>query len=101
MVLERRERSYVEGRVRAGLLEQNTVELMRELEVAEGLDAKGLPHDGVYLRWPGQTLRIPMTELTGRAITIYGQQQVVRRPDRRLRRARGGGALRGRGGRRA
>ena len=77
VVLELRERSYVEGRVRAGLLEQNTVDLMRELEVAEGLDAEGLPHDGVYLRWPGQTLHIPMTELTGRAITIYGQQQVV------------------------
>jgi p-hydroxybenzoate 3-monooxygenase len=77
VVLELRERSYVEGRVRAGLLEQNTVDLMRELEVAKGLDAKGLPHDGVYLRWLGQTLHIPMTELTGRAITIYGQQQVV------------------------
>jgi p-hydroxybenzoate 3-monooxygenase len=77
VVLEARDREYVEGRVRAGLLEQNTVDLMRELEVAAGLDAKGLPHDGVYLRWQGQTLHIPMTELTGRAITIYGQQQVV------------------------
>lgn len=77
VVLERRDRSYVEGRVRAGLLEQNTVDLMRELGVAEGLDEQGLPHDGVYLRWQGQTLHIPMTELTGRTITIYGQQQVV------------------------
>jgi p-hydroxybenzoate 3-monooxygenase len=77
VVLEARDREYVEGRVRAGLLEQNTVDLMRELDVAAGLDAKGLPHDGVYLRWQGQTLHIPMTELTGRAITIYGQQQVV------------------------
>ena len=78
VVLERRDRSYVEGRVRAGLLEQNTVDLMRELGVAEELDRRGLPHDGVYLRWQGQTLHIPMTELTGRTITIYGQQQVVR-----------------------
>jgi p-hydroxybenzoate 3-monooxygenase len=78
VVLERRDREYVEGRVRAGLLEQNAVDLMRELGVAAELDAKGLPHDGVYLRWQGETLHIPMTELTGRAITIYGQQQVVR-----------------------
>lgn len=77
VVLERRDREYVEGRVRAGLLEQNTVDLMRELGVAAELDAKGLPHDGVYLRWQGETLHIPMTELTGRTITIYGQQQVV------------------------
>jgi len=78
VVLERRDRDYVEGRVRAGLLEQNTVDLMRSLEVAGRLQERGLPHDGIYLRWQGQTVDIPMTELTGRTITIYGQQQVVR-----------------------
>jgi p-hydroxybenzoate 3-monooxygenase len=78
VVLERRDREYIEGRVRAGLLEQNTVDLMRHLDVAAGLDRDGLPHDGVYLRWHGETLQVPMTELTGRTITIYGQQQVVR-----------------------
>ncbi|MFT3865007.1 MAG: 4-hydroxybenzoate 3-monooxygenase [Solirubrobacterales bacterium] len=78
VVLERRDRAYVEGRVRAGLLEQNTVDLMHELDVAADLDEKGLPHEGIYLRWQGQTLHVPMTELTGRGITIYGQQQVVR-----------------------
>lgn len=78
IVLERRDRDYVEGRVRAGLLEQNTVDLMRALGVAERLDERGLVHDGVYLRWQGQTQHIPMTKLTGRSITIYGQQQVVR-----------------------
>ncbi|MBS1843331.1 MAG: 4-hydroxybenzoate 3-monooxygenase [Actinobacteria bacterium] len=77
VVLERRDRPYVEGRVRAGLLEQNTVDLMRELDVAGRLEEHGLAHDGVYLRWQGQTLHIPMTELTGRSITVYGQQQVV------------------------
>jgi p-hydroxybenzoate 3-monooxygenase len=77
VVLERRDREYVEERVRAGLLEQNTVDLMRRLDVAAGLERDGLPHDGVYLRWQGQTLHIPMTELTGRTITIYGQQRVV------------------------
>jgi p-hydroxybenzoate 3-monooxygenase len=78
VVLERRDRDYVEQRVRAGLLEQNTVDLMHRLGVGERLDREGLVHGGVYLRWQGRTLQIPMTELTGRAITIYGQQQVVR-----------------------
>ena len=76
-ILERRNRSYVEERVRAGLLEQNTVDLMKGLGVGKGLEEKGLVHDGVYLRWQGRTLPIPMAELTGRAITIYGQQQLV------------------------
>ena len=76
-ILERRDRSYVEERVRAGLLEQNTVDLMKGLGVGNGLEEKGLVHDGVYLRWQGRTLPIPMAELTGRAITIYGQQQLV------------------------
>lgn len=78
VVLERRDRSYVEGRVRAGLLEQNTVDLLRELDVAARLDEQGLLHDGVHLRWQGQTVHIPMSELTGRSITVYGQQHVVR-----------------------
>jgi p-hydroxybenzoate 3-monooxygenase len=78
VVLERRDRPYVEGRVRAGLLEQNTVDLMRRLDVADRLEEEGLPHDGIHLRWQGETLHVPMSELTGRQVTIYGQQQVVR-----------------------
>jgi p-hydroxybenzoate 3-monooxygenase len=78
VVLERRDRPYVEGRVRAGLLEQNTVDLMRRLDVADRLDQEGLPHDGIHLRWQGDTLHVPMSGLTGRQVTIYGQQQVVR-----------------------
>jgi p-hydroxybenzoate 3-monooxygenase len=78
VVLERRDRPYVEGRVRAGLLEQNTVDLMRRLDVADRLEEEGLPHDGIHLRWQGETLHVPMAGLTGRQVTIYGQQQVVR-----------------------
>ncbi len=78
VVLENRSRQYVEGRVRAGLLEQNTVELLRELEVGERLAREGLEHSGIYLRCQGVTQRIPITELTGRHITIYGQQEVVK-----------------------
>ena len=78
VVLESRSRDYVENRVRAGLLEQNTVELLRELDVGERLDREGLVHHGIYLRRDGQTRHIPITELTGRNVTIYGQQEIVK-----------------------
>ena len=78
VVLETRDRDYVERRVRAGLLEQNTVELLRELGVGGRLDHEGLVHHGILLRREGRTHRIPITDLTGRAVTIYGQQEVVK-----------------------
>jgi p-hydroxybenzoate 3-monooxygenase len=78
VVLEARSREYVERRVRAGLLEHNTVELLHQIGVGERLDREGLTHGGVYLRWPGHCFRVPMRELTGREITIYGQQEVVK-----------------------
>ena len=78
VVLESRSREYVEQRVRAGLLEHNTVELLHELGVGERLAREGLEHHGIYLRRPGHTQHLAMTELTGRSITIYGQQEVVK-----------------------
>jgi p-hydroxybenzoate 3-monooxygenase len=78
VVLERRSRAYVERRVRAGLLEHNTVALLHELGAGARLAREGLEHHGIYLRQPGRTLHIDMSELTGRAITIYGQQEVVK-----------------------
>ena len=78
VILEARDRDYVERRVRAGLLEQNTVDLMHELGVGERLAREGLTHNGIYLRRQGHTQRIRITELTGRHVTIYGQQEVVK-----------------------
>ncbi len=78
VVLEARDREYVEKRVRAGLLEQNTVDLLRELNVAERLDDEGLEHNGIYLRYREENHYVDMTTLTGRHITIYGQQEVVK-----------------------
>src|SRR3954471_8808655 len=78
VVLEVRSREYVEKRVRAGLLEQNTVDVLRDLGVADRLDREGLPHTGVYLRRRGRQHHVDMTGLTGRRITIYGQQEVVK-----------------------
>jgi p-hydroxybenzoate 3-monooxygenase len=79
IVLENRSRDYVESRVRAGLLEQNTVDLFNELHVAERLNKEGLQHHGVYLSFNEQRIRVPFDELTGgRCITIYGQQEVLK-----------------------
>jgi p-hydroxybenzoate 3-monooxygenase len=78
IVLEARDREYVEKRVRAGLLEQNTVDLLRELRVAQRLEDEGLEHNGIYLRYNEANHHVDMTRLTGRHITIYGQQEVVK-----------------------
>jgi p-hydroxybenzoate 3-monooxygenase len=78
VVLEARTREYVEKRVRAGLLEQNTVNLLRDLDVAERLDREGLEHGGIYLRHHGRNHYVDMASSTGRHITIYGQQEVVK-----------------------
>jgi p-hydroxybenzoate 3-monooxygenase len=79
IIIENRSRAYVEARVRAGLLEQNTVDLYNELGVADRLNKEGLQHHGVYLSFDGKRYRIPFCELTGgRSITIYGQQEVVK-----------------------
>jgi p-hydroxybenzoate 3-monooxygenase len=78
VVLEARDREYVEKRVRAGLLEQNTVDLMIETGVGERLRREGMHHTGIYLRTPDWTHHIDMQALAGRAIWIYGQQEVVK-----------------------
>jgi p-hydroxybenzoate 3-monooxygenase len=79
VVLEDRSREYVEKRVRAGLLEHNTVELLHQIGVGERLAREGLVHHGIYLRHRGHTYHVEMTKLTGgRRLTIYGQQEVVK-----------------------
>ena len=78
VILEVRDREYVQQRVRAGVLEQATMDLMDEVGLGERMHAEGLVHEGVELRFDGEGHRIALTELTGRAITIYGQQEVVK-----------------------
>jgi p-hydroxybenzoate 3-monooxygenase len=78
VVLEARSRDYVEKRVRAGVLEHGTVELLTQTGVGDRLAAEGLVHHGVELRFGGRGHRIPLSELTGRTITVYGQQEVVK-----------------------
>lgn len=78
IILESRSRDYVERRVRAGVCEQPTVELLREVGLADRLDREGLPHEGLLLRFDGEDHRIDLTELTGSKITVYGQQEIVK-----------------------
>ncbi len=79
VVLEARSREYVEQRVRAGVLEQGTVELLTDTGLGDRLHREGLVHHGVELRFDGEGHRIDLSALTGgRTITIYGQQEVVK-----------------------
>ncbi|HEV2238596.1 MAG TPA: 4-hydroxybenzoate 3-monooxygenase [Ktedonobacterales bacterium] len=79
VVLEDRSRDYVERRVRAGVLEQGTVDLLRASGVSERMDREGLTHHGIELRFDRRAHRIPMSDLTGgRTVMIYGQQEMVK-----------------------
>ncbi len=78
VVIERRTREYVEQRVRAGLLEQGTVDVLRDAGLADRLDREGLVHEGFELRFDGGQHRVPFTELTGWTTCMYGQQEVVK-----------------------
>jgi p-hydroxybenzoate 3-monooxygenase len=78
VVLEARSRDYVETRIRAGALEQGSVNLLRELGVAERLDREAMRHDSFELRVDGERHLIPITELAGAQMTVYGQQEVVK-----------------------
>jgi len=78
VIVENRSQEYVVDRVRAGVLEQGTVDLLIQSGVGERLQREGLPHDGIYINVRGQRRRIDMASLTGRRITVYGQNEVVK-----------------------
>jgi p-hydroxybenzoate 3-monooxygenase len=78
IVLERHSRDYVETRVRAGVLEQGTVDILCESGVGERLKREGLQHEGVELRFDGEGHRIDFRDLVGKSITVYAQQEVVK-----------------------
>jgi p-hydroxybenzoate 3-monooxygenase len=79
VILEARDREYVEKRIRAGVLEQGTVDLLIEIGVGDRMMREGLIHHGIYLRFDRRDHHIAFDELTdGRGITIYGQQEVVK-----------------------
>src|SRR6266850_6810823 len=78
-VIENRSRQYAEERVRAGVLEQGTVDLLTEMGVGDRMKREGLVHYGIELRFEGRGHRIDFQELTGgKGITIYAQHEVVK-----------------------
>ena len=78
VVLENRTRQYCEERIRAGVLESGTVDLLTQMGVGERMKREGLLHNGIELRFAGQGHRIDFKDLTGRAITVYGQHEVIK-----------------------
>jgi p-hydroxybenzoate 3-monooxygenase len=78
VVLEAKSRHYVENRLRAGVLEHQSVDVLNDAGVGARMMKEGLPHRGIFLHFNGRSHRIDFEELTGRAVMIYGQQEVVK-----------------------
>jgi p-hydroxybenzoate 3-monooxygenase len=79
VIVENRSRDYVVSRVRAGVLEQGTVDLMRDVGLGERLAREGMRHGGIHVAFEGRRHRVDLEGLTGgRAITVYGQHEVVK-----------------------
>jgi p-hydroxybenzoate 3-monooxygenase len=78
LILERRSAEYVAGRIRAGVLEPGTVQVLEQAGVAARLHAEGLRHSGVEIGFRGRRHRIALQELTGKCVTVYGQTEVTR-----------------------
>ncbi|OPC81667.1 4-hydroxybenzoate 3-monooxygenase [Embleya scabrispora] len=79
VLLEARDREYCEGRQRAGMLEQATVDVLREAGAADRLDREGLVHHGIHLRFAGRDRHIDFPSRTGgRSVTVYGQTEIVK-----------------------
>jgi p-hydroxybenzoate 3-monooxygenase len=78
VVLERQSREYVEGRIRAGVLEQGTVDLLIQAKAGERMLKDRLVHDGVALAFAGRSVRVDLKALTGSSVSVYGQTEVTK-----------------------
>jgi p-hydroxybenzoate 3-monooxygenase len=78
VVLERQSREYVEGRIRAGVLEQGTVDLLVQAKAGERMLKDRLVHDGVALAFAGRSVRVDLKALTGSSVSVYGQTEVTK-----------------------
>jgi p-hydroxybenzoate 3-monooxygenase len=76
VVLETRSREYVASRIRAGILEHSTVELLDSVGLGDRLRAEGFEHRGIHLQWPGERHHLDFVDLTGRSVWVYGQTEV-------------------------
>ncbi|WP_370402221.1 4-hydroxybenzoate 3-monooxygenase [Sulfitobacter sp. JB4-11] len=78
IVIDRRDRAYIEGRIRAGVLEQGTVDALTEAGVGDRMHREGLVHSGFDLAFDGDRHRIDIAALTGKSVLVYGQTEVTR-----------------------
>jgi p-hydroxybenzoate 3-monooxygenase len=78
VVLENRSREYAEGRIRAGILEQHSVDTLIAAGVGTRLQREGLEHRGIYLQYPGTRFALDFKELCGRTVWVYGQTEMVK-----------------------
>jgi len=78
LVVDRQSREHIEGRVRAGVLEQGTVKALHDAGVSERLLAEGTPHEGFNLSFDGNLHRIDLKKLTGKTVTVYGQTELTK-----------------------
>ena len=78
VIIERKSAEYVLSRIRAGVLEQSSVDLLRRVGVSHRMDAEGIPHEGVELSFDGDMLRIDFHELIGRRVMVYGHTEETR-----------------------
>ncbi len=76
VVLETRSAEYVASRIRAGVLEHSTVDLLRRAGLGERLDREGDEHRGIHLQWPRERHHLDFVDLTGRSVFVYGQTEV-------------------------
>ena len=76
VVVETRSKAYVAARIRAGILEHSSVELLRSAGLGANIDAHGDEHRGIYLQWPGERHHLDFVDLVGRSVWVYGQTQV-------------------------
>jgi p-hydroxybenzoate 3-monooxygenase len=77
VIVERQTREHALGRIRAGVLEQGTVDIVTELGLDANLRTKGLEHGGIYLQYEGERHHVDFRALVGRTVTVYGQQALV------------------------
>src|SRR5690349_23576361 len=80
VVVETRSEEYVASRIRAGILEQSTVDLLREVGLGDRLEREGDEHRGIHLQWTsgghGERHHLDFVDLTGRSVWVYGQTEV-------------------------
>ena len=78
IVIDRKDREYIEGRIRAGVLESGTVEALEEAGAADRLHKEGIPHHGFDLAFDGDRHRIDIHAHTNKTVTVYGQTEVTK-----------------------